>query len=99
MVRARNDKPVQPSVLERYCAGILALIFSELSGCKMPICSACQRLPASTVIRISAGVLAPSAFRRAISGASLSVINLMFTPVFAVYLSKTGLINSSMREE
>lgn len=84
MVRARSDRPVQLSVLERYWAGMLALMTSDLVGCSTPSCSACQRLPASTVISMSAGVLAPSALRRAISGASLSVMNLTLTPVFSV---------------
>ncbi|MNN34309.1 hypothetical protein D3C81_1481100 [compost metagenome] len=84
MVRARSDRPVQLSVLERYCGGMLASRIGESNGCRMPICSACQRLPASTVSSRSAGVLAPSALIRAISGASLSVMNLTLTPVLAV---------------
>ncbi len=84
MVRARSDSPVQLSVLERYCEGMFRSMVADLNGCSRPICSACQRLPASTVSSRSAGVFAPSALIRAISGASLSVMNLTFTPVLLV---------------
>ena len=84
MVRARSDRPVQAPVLERYWAGMLASMVDDLSGLSTPSCSACQRLPASTVISRSAGVFSPSALRRASSGASLSVMNLIGVPVLAV---------------
>ncbi|MCY1180092.1 hypothetical protein D9M73_205200 [compost metagenome] len=84
MVRARRLRPVQAWVLERYWGGMLPSITGEVKGCRMPICSACQRLPASTVSSRSATPLSPSALIRCISGASLSVMNLICTPVLAV---------------
>ena len=79
-----NAAALQLSVLERYCGGMLASMVGDSNGWRMPICSACQRLPASTVRSRSATPCSPSALMRCISGASLSVMNLIFTPVLAV---------------
>ncbi|MNP72502.1 hypothetical protein D3C76_1690670 [compost metagenome] len=84
MVRARRLRPVQSWDEARYCDGMFWSMMSDLIGCRMPICSACHRLPASTVSSRSATPFSPSALMRCISGASLSVMNLILTPVLAV---------------
>jgi hypothetical protein len=55
-----------------------------------PACAAFHRLPASTVMSTSAGVLSPSARRRSKSSAELPPWLLTRMPVFLVKASMAG---------
>ena len=78
---------------------MLASSAADFTGANTPVSVAAQRLPASTVINISAGVLRPSAFSRSSSGPSLSVMNYTGTPVSAVKASNSGFTRWSLRAE
>src|SRR3970040_2863539 len=64
IVRARTVRPTQRPSGSRRLAGTLANSSGESTLERSPARAAFQRLPASTVISTSGGVLAPSAGRR-----------------------------------
>ena len=57
---------------------------SEWTGCSRPSLSASQMRPASTVRKMSAGLLAPSACIRAISSSGVPSMRLTWMPVASV---------------
>ena len=99
MVRARTDKPYHWFFGSRRLAGILALSVGELIGRSKPIWVACHKLPPSTVINTSAGVLRPSARIFSIKGPAWPPTSCTLVPVFFSYSATTGLSRLSAREE
>ena len=80
IVRARTASPNQWPSGSRRCAGIAASSAADLTGCSRPACVARQRSPASTEMKTSAGLFAPSAVRRWMSGAPSSVTDFTSMP-------------------
>ena len=77
--RARRGRTSGPPGSRR-CAGMAASSIGDFTGCRRPACVARQRSPASTVMKTSAGLFAPSAVRRWISGAPSSVTDFTSMP-------------------
>ncbi len=96
---ARTESPTQELSLARKWAGMFLAITSDSNPWSSPAFSAIQRLPASTVINRSAGVLDPSAFSRSKSSASLALKYRTLTPVFDVKTLNNGVISFSILEE
>ena len=90
MVRARTVSPTHRLSGSRRWAGMLAWISGESTLPSSPARAAFQRLPASTLISTSAGVLSPSAFRRSKSGPDSPPKLLTTMPVFLVKASIAG---------
>jgi hypothetical protein len=90
MVRARIVSATQRPSGSRRLAGTLAWISGESIFPRSPACAAFQRLPASTVMRTSAGVLSPSALSRSKSSEELPPWLLTWMPVFRVKASMAG---------
>src|SRR3990172_270445 len=88
IVRARTVRPNQRPLGSRRLAGTVANSSGESTLERSPLRAAFQRLPASTVISTSAGVLSPSARRRSKSSEELPPKVLTWMPVLFVKASK-----------
>lgn len=61
----------------------MASSVGDLTGRNTPACAACRKLPPSTVISKSAGVLVPSALSFSTNTLALSLTKVILVPVFA----------------
>ncbi len=99
MGRARTDNPYQRPFGSRRFVGIDSFNVFDDTGLRSPAETARPSLPASVVIRISAGDRAPSIFRRSIKASAEAVIKLTLVPVSSVNMSNAGRMSASFLAE
>tara|TARA_Y100000814_G_scaffold288563_1_gene260220 strand:+ start:226 stop:531 length:306 start_codon:yes stop_codon:yes gene_type:complete len=93
------DIPYQRPFGSRRFGGIDSFNIFDETDLRSPAETARPSLPASVVIRISAGERAPSIFSRSISASAEAVIKLTLVPVASANISRAGLISASFLAE